>query len=73
MKYLLAAILLTLSIPASADRTEDSIRHKVICQEGYKFLVTWADAGTVRPPSVVQIYKRGDGALRPPQPMKCEE
>ena len=73
MKYLLAAILLTLSIPASAGSAEDAIRHKVICQEGYKFLVSWVDSGTRRPPSVVQIYKRGDGALRPPQPMRCEE
>ena len=72
MKYLLAILLLTLSMSVAGESREQSFRHKVICQEGYKFLVTWSDTGTWRPPTVVQIFRDGDGAVRPPQPMKCE-
>ncbi len=72
MQYLLTALLLTLSMSISAAQTqEQSIRTKVICKEGYKFLLVW-NASQWRPPSVVQIYKAGEGKARPPQPMKCQ-
>lgn len=73
MKYLLAIVLLTMSISANAGNTyETSIRADVICKEGYKFLIVWAESGSWRPPSVVQIYKNGGGATRPPQPIECK-
>lgn len=69
MKYLLTAILLTISMSVCAGQTqEESIRTKVICEEGYKFLLVWTDSGSWRPPSVVQIYKGGTT----PQPIRCK-
>lgn len=73
MKYLLPIILMALSMPAYASKTyEESIRTKIICEEGYKYLLVWAESGYYRPPTVVQMKRAGDGAIRPPQPIKCD-
>ena len=73
MKYLFATILLTLSMSAfAASNQEKAMRSKVICKEGYKFLIVWVDNGSWRPPTVVQIYKEGSAVSRPPQPIACK-
>ena len=74
MKKLIAvALLLSASTSVSA-MSSDAIRTTVICEEGYKFLVVY-DNSSHRPPSVVQIFRRGIRAndTTPPQPMKCTE
>lgn len=73
MKYLLAVILLTLSMASIAGQTqEEAIRTKIICEEGYKFLLVW-NSSQWRPPNVVQIYKKGSGTGGRPQPIECNE
>jgi len=76
MKYLLATILLAASMSTYASNAENSIRHKIICKEGHKFLVSWTESGTWRPPTVVQIYETAidfEGAPAPAQPMRCNK
>lgn len=73
MKLILITLLLTLSMSTYAGQSaEEAIRSKVICKEGYKFLIVWT-AGKWMPPSVVQIFevsKYGDNIA--PQPIKCK-
>jgi len=68
---LLALFFLTAPMSAHAQTQEEAIRTKVICKEGYKFLLVW-NASQWRPPSVVQIFKAsGRTGSQSPQPMKC--
>ena len=72
MKYLLPIILMALSMSAHAESEyEKAMRSKVICEDGYQYLLVWAESGSWRPPSVVQMYKTGKGPVHPPQPIEC--
>ncbi len=73
MKYLIATILIIVASTASASSVRNHIRHEVFCQEGYKFLMTWVESGTSRPPTVVQIFTAGTASDRPSHPMKCDK
>ena len=67
---IILAIFFLTATPAQA-YNEEHINTKVICVEGYKYLLVWANSGSRRPPSVTQMYERQGKGL-PPQPIKCK-
>ena len=73
MKYLLPIILMALSMSAHAESEyEKALRSKIICEDGYKYLIVWVESGSWRPPSVVQMKEASGTSTRSvPQPIKC--
>lgn len=69
MKKILALALMLAASNAFGMNT-GSIRTKVVCEEGYKFLIVWSSEGTS--PTVVQIKEKMAGG-QPPQPIWCEK
>jgi len=69
MKLLAFTLVLLLSGTEAFAMNADSLRTKIICEEGYKFLVVWSSQG--RTPTVTQMFHDGYKHGGHPQPMKC--
>jgi len=76
MNKLIIIFIMLMPLSVFGTRT-DYIQTKVICEEGYKFLIVyvWGDKnenGSIRSPSVVQMYEINRQISLPPRPMRCK-
>ncbi len=71
MKLLVFTLVLLLSGTEAFAMNEDSMRTRVVCEAGYKFLIVWSVQGVT--PTVTQIFESSNNVSLPPQPMKCDK
>lgn len=72
MKLLAFTLVLLLSGTEAFAMSAGSERTKILCEEGYAFLLVYS-VNSNTSPTVVQIMEESEIAGGPPQPMKCDK